>query len=234
MASMIDTRNHLLPVFEAPAHLDLYDIERAAYDVQLSVTTLAGLINRNRPRVYLLATGDAGKLFDALLAHVPHEYVAHGGVDILDAMLQMYPDSAKGMVIYDPALPDSVNVATTLAGLRDAIVVSPQQATALQQKPYQLPMVADLRVHHWKNRVQAYHWAQSNLLVKTTGQIVAGLGPKIAGALRSYLVATRAFVYWLNPLNPLPDPSAGWLSERCLMKRIIRSYVPGTLHIGWF
>src|SRR5579859_126929 len=234
MASMIDTHNRLLPVFEAPAHLDLYDIEHAAYDVQLSVTTLAGLINRDQPRVYLLATSDAGSLFNALLAHVPHEHVAHDGVDILEAVLQTYRDSAKGMVIYDPALPDSVNVATTLAGQRDAIVVSPQQAAALQQKPYQLPVVADLRVYHWKNRLQAYRWARSNLLKEASGQLVAGLHPKIAGALRSYLVATRAFVYWLNPLNLVPDPSAGWITERCLMKRIIRAYPPGRPHLGWF
>src|SRR5579859_2692210 len=234
MASMIDTLNRLLPVFEAPAHLDLYDIEHAAYDVQLSVTTLVGLINHDQPRVYLLATSDAGSLFNALLAHVPHEHVAHDGVDILEAMLQTYRDSAKGMVIYDPALPDSVNVATTLAGQRDAIVVSPQQAAALQQKPYQLPVVADLRVYHWKNRLQAYRWARSNLLKEASGQLVAGLHPKIAGALRSYLVATRAFVYWLNPLNLLPDPTAGWISERCLMKHIMRAYPPGALHLGWF
>ncbi len=234
MASMIDTRNRLLPVFETPARLELYDIEHAAYDVQLSVTTLAGLINRGQPRVYLLATSDAGNLFNTLLAHVPHEYVAHDGVDILDAMLQTYRNSVKGMVIYDPTLPDSVNVATTLAGLRDAIVVSPQQAAMLQQKPYQLPVVTDLRVHSWKNRLQAYRWARSNLLKEATGQLVVGLHPKIAGALRSYLVATRAFVYWLNPLDLLPDPTAGWISERCLMKRIIHAYQPGTLHLGWF
>ena len=234
MASMIDTHNRLLPVFETPAHLELYDIQHTAYDVQLSVTTLAGLINRGQPRVYLLATGDAENLFNTLLAHVPYEYVAHEGVDVLEAMLQTYPDSAKGMVIYDPALPDSVNVATTLAGLRDAIVVSPQQAATLQQKPYQLPVVADLRVYRWKNRLQAYRWAQSNLLKGTTRQLVASLHPELPRALRSYLVATRAFVYWLNPFNLLPDPSAGWAIERYLMKRIISAYPPGALHLGWF
>ena len=226
--------NRLLPVFETPARLELYDIQHAADDVQLSVTTLAGLVNRGRPRVYLLANSDAASLFDALLAHIPHAYVAHDGLDILDAMLQTYRDSVRGMVIYDPSLLDSVNVATTLAGLRDAIVVSPRQAAMLQQKPYRLPVVADLRVHRWKDRLQAYRWAQSNLLKEASKQLVAGLDPGIAGALRSYLVAMRAFVYWLNPLGLLPDPTAGWTTERCLMKHIIRAFPPGTPHLGWF
>lgn len=234
MFCMIDINKRLLPVFETPAHLEIYDIHDAAYDVQLSVTTLTGLINRGQPRVYLLNNYDAESLFNALLAHVTHEYISTDRVDTLDAMLKTYRDMVRGMVIYDPAMLDSVNVATTMAGLRDAIVVSPQQAEALQRKPYRLPVVADLRVYHWKNRLQAYRWAEENLLEEATKQVVAGLNPKIAGGLRSFLVATRAFVYWLNPLNILPDPVSGWTIERCLMKRIIRAFPPGTLHLGWF
>ncbi|MGH2495141.1 MAG: GxGYxYP domain-containing protein, partial [Ktedonobacteraceae bacterium] len=234
MPSMIENNKRLLPVFETPAHLEIYDIQDAAYDVQLSVTTLAGLINRGQPRVYLLSNNDADSLFNALLARVPHEYAKTGKLDVLDAMLQKYRDIVKGMVIYDPAILDSVNVATTMAGLRDAIVVSPLQAASLQQKLYQLPVVADLRIYHWKNRLRAYRWAEDNLLKDATKQVVAGLNPTIAGGLRSYLVAMRAFVYWLNPLNILPAPTSGWVIERCLMKRIIRAYPPGTPHLGWF
>ncbi len=228
-----NTTKRLLPVFETPAHLEIYDIQNAAYDVQLSVTTLAGLINRGQPRVYLLSNNDAEGLFNALLAHVSHEYIAAGKGDTLDAMLKRYRDSVRGMVIYDPAMLDSVNVATTMAGLRDAIVVSPRQAAALQYKPYQLPVVADLRVYHWKNRLQAYRWAEKNLLNEASKQLIAGLNPTIASGLRSFLVATRAFVYWLNPLGILLDPAAGWMSERCQMKRIIRAYAAGTPHLGW-
>jgi len=234
MPYMTDDNKRLLPVFATPAHLEIYDIQDTAYDVQLSVTTLAGLINRGQPRVYLLSNNDADSLFNALLAHVPHEYVKAGEMDTLDAMLTTYRDVVRGMIIYDPAMLDSVNVATTMAGLRDSIVVSPLQAATLQQKPYQLPVVDDLRVYGWKNRLQAYRWAEDNLLKEVSKQVVAGLNPTIAGGLRAYLVATRAFVYWLNPLHILPDPASGWAIERCLMKRIMRTYAPGTPHLGWF
>lgn len=234
MPCMTDDTKRLLPVFAAPAHLEIYDIQDAAYDAQLSVTTLAGLINRGQPRVYLLSNSDADSLFNTLLAHVPHEYIKIGTQSTLDTMLRTYRDVVKGMVIYDPAMPDSVNVATTMAGLRDAIVVSPQQAASLQEKPYQLLVVADLRTYHWKNRLQAYRWAEDNLLKEASKQVVAGLNPTIAGGLRSYLVATRSFVYWLNPLHILPDLASGWTIERCLMKRMLRAYPPGTPHLGWF
>ncbi|HVB72314.1 MAG TPA: hypothetical protein VNE38_02060 [Ktedonobacteraceae bacterium] len=223
----------LLPGFEAPDRLEIYDTRGAAYDVQLCITILAGLINRQKPRIYLLSNSDAESLFKTLLAHIPHEYINSGATDSLDAMLAKYRALVKGIIIYDPELLDSVNVATTMAGLRDAIVVSPPQAVALQQKPYELPVVADLRIYHWKNRLQAYRWAQRNLLKEASQQVVAGMGPGIATGLRSYLVATRAFVYWLNPLNILPDPSNAWTTERCLMKRILRAFQPGTPHLGW-
>jgi hypothetical protein len=56
----------------------------------------------------------------------------------------------------------------------------------------------------------------------------------MTGALQSFLVATRAFVYWLNPRDFIPDFTQGLLSERCLMQRIFKSFAPGTVHLGWF
>lgn len=43
----------LWPTFQAPDHLDVYDIRNASQDVQLSVMTMTGVINRKQPKVYL-------------------------------------------------------------------------------------------------------------------------------------------------------------------------------------
>src|SRR5438270_10071352 len=50
--------DRMLPAFQAPQHLDVYTIHRAPQDIQLSVSTLVGLINRPQPKVYLV-TGDS-------------------------------------------------------------------------------------------------------------------------------------------------------------------------------
>src|SRR5260370_39874471 len=113
---------------------------------------------------------------------------------------------------------DSVNVATTLAGQRDCVVVSPAQEETLQGPPHHLPVVADLRIYHWKRRVQGYLWAERNLLKSASPNLVAGLDPKIAGALLSFLVATRAFVYWLDVRHVPPDLRNGWSTERHLTR----------------
>src|SRR6266700_3500063 len=131
------------------------------------------------------------------------------------------------MIIYDSNFIDSINIATTLAGQRDGIVVSPAQVQELQQGPHKLSVLADLRTYGWRTRLQAYYWAQQNLLSNASTRLIAGLDPKNATGLRSFLVATRTFVYWLDSRNPLPDSSLSWTSERALMQQIFAALPPG-------
>ena len=224
----------LLPAFQAPEHLDVYDIRNTSYDIQLSVTTMTGLINRQQPEVYLLNSSDAAFWLNQVFAHIPHVISAAKDEAILETLLNGYRNRVAGLIIYDPGFIDSVNVATSLAGQKDCIVVSPALAETLQGSPHQLPVVADLRTYQWKSRVQAYLWAESNLLKNATPNLVAGLDPTIPGALRSLLVATRTFVYWLDARDILPDVKNGWISERSLMERILKAFAPGTVHLGWY
>ncbi len=224
----------LLPAFQAPEHLDVYDIRNTSYDIQLSVTTMTGLINRQQPEVYLLNSSDAAFWLNQVFAHIPHVISAAKDEAVLETLLNGYRNRVAGLIIYDPGFIDSVNVATSLAGQKDCIVVSPALAETLQGSPHQLPVVADLRTYQWKSRVQAYLWAESNLLKNATPNLVAGLDPTIPGALRSLLVATRTFVYWLDARDILPDVKNGWISERSLMERILKAFAPGTVHLGWY
>ena len=93
--------------------------------------------------------------------------------------------------------------------------------------------LSPLLVYKWKNRIQAYSWAERNLLKNAAPNLVAGFDPKIAGALRSFLVATCTFIYWLDPRNWLPDILNGFVSERGLMQRIYSAFPAGTIHLGW-
>ena len=138
------------------------------------------------------------------------------------------------MIIYDPNSMDSINIATMLAGQRDGMVVSPALASTLQKPPHQLPVIADLGIYQWKNRIQAYTWAENNLLKNSSTTLIAGLDPKISGALRSFLVATRTFIYWLDASKWIPDIFNGWISEKGLMQRIFSTFPAGTIHLGWF
>jgi hypothetical protein len=223
----------LVPAFQAPQHLDVYDIRHASPDVQLAVATMAGIINRPQPKVYLFVGDDDVFWLRQVFGSVPQDTAPVANDDTLEALLIAYRSSIQGLIIYDPDLADTVNVATTLAGQRDGIVVSPTQAQDLQQR-YKLPVLVDLRTYKWRTRLQAYDWARQNLLKGSSSRLVAGLNPTNRGGLRSFAVATRTFVYWLDSRQYLPDLSNGLLSERSLMQQILSTFPAGATHIGWF
>ncbi len=228
------SNERLLPAFERPEHLIVYNVRTAPYELQLSIATLAGIFNRPRPRIYLLSRRNDAFLLSEALAAIPHTLSALHDEEILHELLTQENSHVKGLIIYDPALPDSVNIATMMAGLTDCVIVSPAQAESLQQAPYSLTVHEDLRRYHWRTRLQAYRWAYKNLLPFCTNRLVAGMDPKNALGIRPFLVATKTFIYWLNPLGFLPQPAQRWQSEYGLMRRILRRYRSSAVHLGWF
>src|SRR5581483_366313 len=52
------SRGKLLPAFQTPEELTVYDIRGASTETKISVTTFVGLINRPQPRVYLFINDD--------------------------------------------------------------------------------------------------------------------------------------------------------------------------------
>ena len=62
----------------------------------------------------------------------------------LSTLVQLAGRRLKGAVIWDPAVPATINVATTCAGVRDAIVLSPELADRYLAA-WHLPVILDLR-----------------------------------------------------------------------------------------
>lgn len=221
----------LLPTFQPPHELHVYNVHSLPYDLQLSIATLVGLINRERASVYLdWREFDLFWLREAL-SDIPSAYSSLHGEAILFELLDQQREWLAGYVVYDPACPDSVNVATMLGAQRNGFVVSPTLITRLHEHGYRLPTIADLRVHGWRSRTQVYRWALQHLLPHATPGLLAGLGPQTALGIRPYLVAAKAFIYWLHPLAIAPNKGQ---VERELLKSILRSCPAGTIHLGWF
>src|SRR5581483_1091676 len=157
--------DRMIPAFQAPGHLAIYDLRGATRDTLLTATTMTGLINRPRPEVYLITSNDDAFWLSQAFGFVPQERASVSGDEALNGLLTTYGDTIQGGIIYDPDLVDTINIATMLAGQRDGIVVSPEQAANLQ-----LPVLLDLRTYGWKNRLQVYRWrwricAQARLIV---------------------------------------------------------------------
>lgn len=163
--------DQMLPTFPEVQQLDVADVAGAPGDVKLLMATLQGIVNRTQPRIYLIEdAGGEGKYTWLQYLGVP--YTLLGYFDVL----QKYRSEVTGIIIYDPDVPDTINAATTLAGLRDAIVASPGLAEILQEEPYSLPVVEDLR-GRFRDKYEVYSWQYENLWPKTTHRMLIGLSP---------------------------------------------------------
>lgn len=224
----------LFPPLPRTDGLAVYDLRAADADAQLSIATLVGLVNRGAEKIYLLENAEDEFWLNELDPSLPRTRETDDVANLLERLLMLYRAHVEGLIIYDPALPATRNLASTLASLRAGLAVTPAQADRFQNAPYNLPVLVDLRTYGWKTPLQACAWAYENLLPQCSARLVAGLNPSIRSALRSFLVTQRVFTYWLDPRKFLPSPSARGLSERGLLRRIFAHYAPGTLHLGWF
>jgi hypothetical protein len=219
------------PRFQAPERLTIVDVRRATVAHRLAITLLAGLVNRQQPQLYLLASEDDEFWLQAALSGLPQERLVLTGTELLEILCERYRQRIAGLVIVDPACPDSINVATTLAGLRDALVLTPELFEQLSAVLRGLPLIEDLRRYGWRKASEAYGWAAQQLFAAASRRTLAGMQPQVTGALRSLLVATRTFVHWLDTR---PLPSRERQGERALLRRLLSALEPGSVHLGWF
>ena len=198
-----------------------------AYDEAMAVACLQGLINRDAPELYVLSPRDPwpGHWLEVLaqdgrwLGGRPRETVAG-----LDALVALAGDRVRGAVIWDPTVPATLNLATTIAGVEDGVVLSPELADR-HLAEWGLQVLADLRgrftgaetgsakndVYRWATReylaagrcsahlLCLYEDAYSTRAHGDTGYVVT----------RDWAVRNRAFVYDLSPWGdekPGDDP----------------------------
>ncbi|MDX6252978.1 MAG: hypothetical protein QOF10_6338 [Kribbellaceae bacterium] len=160
----------LLPSFGRPEHLHYGDVSKLSGGDQTLLTTLQGVVNCSRPELYFLfSPGGADGVDARWLADTRVPTTRY--TDPL-ALVAKYKHRVRGAIVHDPAVPDSLNIATTLAGLENAVV-----ADAAQVKAHGLKIVQDLRGKFDGDRVKTYRWQLQNLFPRCTHRLLAGLPP---------------------------------------------------------
>lgn len=188
-----------------------------AYDEALAVACLQGIVNRNAPRLYVLSSSDARPEYWREKLSAPGRWLHQRRFEPLsdlDAVVRLAGDAVKGAVIWDPAVPATVNVATTIAGVEDAIAMSPDFADKHLSR-WQLRVLVDLRnrftgAETGSRKNDAYRWAIREYLAQGKcsahwlylyedaffARPTGGLGYVIT---RDWAVRNRAFVFDLSP-----------------------------------
>jgi GxGYxYP putative glycoside hydrolase C-terminal domain/GxGYxY sequence motif in domain of unknown function N-terminal len=214
-----------LPRFAAPQSLDVVDMASpscgCSSDDALMLSTLEGVVNRALPRVYVLQFGDetpasSDKWLNG--SGVPYTVTTES------AVITKYRSELAGVIEYDPNVPDTVNVATAMAGVQSAVVAGPGLAATLNST-YGLPILANLADHHFSGAYDAYAWALDNVWPQTTHRMLAAVPGAPSSLLRDYAVANQAMVVWL-------DPTAS--DQASLLDAYLSGMPANSPYLGWF
>lgn len=217
----------VFPRSNPPAQtLQVCDVSRQPADVQLAVFVLQGLVNRSKPVIYCLHSDMDARWLNWLRRNgwVKDARV----VDAWTSLLQSHRSRIKGIVITDPALPATKNVATMIAAVRNCLVLSPRLHARLSSSGLLkgLPLHMDLR-GRWRTSVEAYEWAFENLWPSLNRHLAACSYPDHL-ALRDYLVQHKAFIFWISgPIDgarPYADPTA----EARFAEKLLAAMPPNT------
>ncbi|MGC8668965.1 MAG: GxGYxYP domain-containing protein [Chthonomonadales bacterium] len=219
------TSEDLFPRSAPPAsELYVIDFRKLAPDWQLCVATLQGIVNRKKPRIYCIANDPDTHWLQWMLKN--RWIVKTHAVERPEDLLTRYRSEIRGAIITDPALPMSKNMATMLASLENAVVVSPRMA---HQVP--LPIVEDLR-GRWHTNVEAMRWAFDTLWPRLSHSVVACLWPN-EPMLRDYLVENRIFIFWLSGPIDGARPYANAQAELNLMEELLAKMPPNIPVMGY-
>lgn len=204
-------------------HIDLLDISQCTYAERLTANCLQGLVNRSGPQLFLnygnyedpgTRKTNSVQMTEENWVSKYREVLSRNDLDNLDYYRQEYdlgvtelrdlPSAIlkykayiKGLVVWDPELIDSVNLALTIAGLNDLLVCHPDQVSELQSLTG-LKITEDLR-GRFSDRVALYRWAFKNLFERCTSGQVAHVEPAWGRSeFTDYIVQNRLFNFSLS------------------------------------
>lgn len=173
-----------------PLEKNLYvlDIGALSQSERLLAVSLQGIVNRKRPRIYLLSSNFDWEWLE-LLRKKGHEILL---VNNVWELLRKFQKEIKGLVVYDPEFPDTINIATMISAVKEAVIASPRIASRLNT----FPITEDLR-NRFKNRIEAYEWAYQSLWRELNHSILAMMHPAWIFP-RDYLIEFKAFTFWIE------------------------------------
>jgi len=226
-----DTQSLITCVMQRLAYYKLLVVDARGISVLdprlLTLVTIQGLANRERPSLYVIF-----KDTDALwLSNMRDLGIDTAFVQLEDA-IRIFAEKASGYVVYDPSLPDTINVGTTLCGVYNAVLVHPEWISWLEGLGVRKKLF-DLR-GNFSDRVSAYKWAFEKLWDKVDHKKLAVACPEYRAypkytswpqvACRDYAVSLKLLTVYLNLSNQ---------EEKALMERILAAMPNNSMVMGW-
>ncbi|KZN23129.1 hypothetical protein A4G99_16675 [Haladaptatus sp. R4] len=163
-------KNQALPKFRKAKYLDVLDIREVEFS-HLFLTTLQGVVNRKRPRIYIITDFEEGP--HTWISEFDVDYTVHNTESEIQSVIDDYIDEIRTVIVYDPDVPASVNVGTTIAGVEDGVVTDHKLGMELINKYDHLDL-RDLR-GKFDDAQTAYQWQLDEYWSETSDRHIVGL-----------------------------------------------------------
>jgi len=221
-----------LPTFATPASpLDTILVQDLSPDEEITFSALQGLINKSKPRVYLLDSGaDEGTYTWANTSLVGFtSRILYSAANRYN-LIAKYTNLLVGVVLYDPTVSIHYrNLASTVAGLRNAIPITPAIHAALAGQGINLPVVVDLTTLTYTTPEDIYNHLYNTYWPECNKRVIVSANPSDTGDLhhtRDIAAATGGAVVWLSTTTT---------SQRNVLRKFLDDMTPGqAVVLGWY
>jgi GxGYxYP putative glycoside hydrolase C-terminal domain/GxGYxYP_N 1st domain/GxGYxYP_N second domain/GxGYxYP third domain len=204
----------------APQHLYVYDARADNYEMLIFLTSLQGVVNKTEPRIYMIHTSEVDPFW---LNEMEEDYgVTSETVADPWALLDLFIEEISGLIVYDPDLLASTDLAGTMAGLNSAVVVAPSLLAQAQAHGLDILEDMDLR-GRFAHRVEMFTWAMENVWPLANQDIICFLNPVVYTS-RDYLIANNILTLMLDMHIP---------EERALLEDVLAQTPANIPIIGW-
>jgi hypothetical protein len=209
-----------LPTFSTPAAtIDCINMDTASNPEKALFVSLEGIVNRTQPQIACTSAASEGAFTWPVIHNLPYDTI-NGYSAILK-----YETNVTGLVVTDTNLPDTLNLATTIAGVKNELICDPSLLATLTNSPYNLTVNDDLR-GKFTTKYQVYGYLYTNYWPLCTHRIIAGMETNQPWYLRDYLVAVKSAVVWLDP---------GVTADANVFKSFTTNMTPvGGVYLGWW
>ena len=218
------SRESVFPRSPKPADtVYTFDISKVDVNDRILLTTAQGLINKIEPQLFLISS-----VYDTTFSEETKwiEWLKENGyvkdtatIDSAEDILEKW--GIKEVILIDPNLPASLNVATMMAAFEEIPI-----AYADTAEKFNLKIKIDL-TDRFKTNIEAYQWAFDEYWDKMDQSVVAWYCSTVPHShLRDYLVANKIFTFWVTGKddgNPLNSNTA---KEKEFIRKLLATKIP--------
>lgn len=219
-----------LPIFATPAEtMDYIYIGDLTADEQIAFSALQGLMNKSQPRIHLLefVTGKGNWINEATVGFTSRNtYTAANKYD----MIAKYANEVDGVVLYSTTNSTHYrNLASTVAGLRNAIPVTQTVYDEMLNNGIDLPIVVDLTGLTYTSATDIYNYLYSTYWGECSKRLIVSAYPgDILTYVRDIAAATGAAVVYLDCENS---------TEQGVYEKFLKDMVDDgstSIAMGWY